>query len=39
MFGLKADWSVDVQERYFTLENYASEPVRLTTVKAEPVKR
>lgn len=23
MFGLKTDWSLDVPERYFTLENYA----------------
>ena len=22
MFGLKADWSLDIKERYFTLDNY-----------------
>ncbi len=28
MFGLKADWSIDVTSRYFTLENYAGGEAR-----------
>lgn len=28
MFGIKADWSLDVYERYFTLDDYATGDVR-----------
>jgi|TARA_B100000315_G_scaffold183738_4_gene172699 2-oxoglutarate ferredoxin oxidoreductase subunit beta len=31
MFGLKADWSLDVHERYFTMEDYAGAEPRWCT--------
>ncbi|HJP36597.1 MAG TPA: thiamine pyrophosphate-dependent enzyme [Gammaproteobacteria bacterium] len=31
MFGLKADWSLDIKERYFTLENYSGAEPRWCT--------
>ena len=31
MFGLKGDWSLDVNERYFTLDDYSGSQPRWCT--------
>jgi 2-oxoglutarate ferredoxin oxidoreductase subunit beta len=36
MFGLKADWSLDVKERYFTLEDYCGSEPRWCTGCGDP---